>query len=316
MIAKNPSNTLKKGGCAAIPNSSPITQLSSPNFRETEVLLEAKNISHSFKEGQDLVLKNISLKITKGDFIALEGKSGSGKSTLLQILGALRQPQEGKVFFKERNLKDFSDADRAHFYNQDLAFVFQDFFLLPHLTVLENIQLPLAFSDRKKDFCTPSTACSDDVSESKASKRTKKEPKKIKNQKNNLDLKTLPSRKLKKMRGNSNFAPISQPPSYTTADILYFLDIHDIANHLTSEISGGQKQRVAIARSMMNNPQIIFADEPTGNLDKQNSQKIIDIFRRLNREKGITFLVATHDHMVSRGSNKVIAISDGEINLE
>ena len=213
-------------------------------------MLEVRNISHSFN-GQDKILDDISLEIKEKKIYSLKGESGSGKSTLLQILGGLLRPSEGQVLFEGKDISLLSEKEKAYLRSEKIAFVFQEFFLFPNLTVLENIKIPLLFSKKKK-----------------------------------IDLE----------------------------EVMDLLGILDIKNSLASEISGGQKQRTSIARSLVNSPKIIFADEPTGNLDTKNTRATIDLFKTLNKKKNVAFLIATHDEEISKNSEKVFRICDGKLN--
>lgn len=206
-------------------------------------MISIKNVSHLY--GKDSALKDISLSIKKGEFIALNGESGSGKSTLLSILSTLLKPTSGELFFDGMNYNDIKDIDL--FRQKNIGFIFQFHYLINYLTVKENI--------------------------------------KIANEK------------------------ATDSEIY---EILSLLNIYDIVNKFPNEISGGQRQRVAIARALINKPKVIFADEPTGNLDSKNSQNVFDIFRGLALG-GTTIVVATHDKYLALQSDKIYEVKDGRI---
>lgn len=206
-------------------------------------MINIKNVSHLY--GKDSALKDISLSIKKGEFIALNGESGSGKSTLLSILSTLLKPTSGELFFDGMNYNDIKDIDL--FRQKNIGFIFQFHYLINYLTVKENIK----------------------ISNEKAT-------------------------------------------DSEIYEILSLLNIYDIVNKFPNEISGGQRQRVAIARALINKPKVIFADEPTGNLDSKNSQNVFDIFRGLALG-GTTVVVATHDQYLASQSDKIYEVKDGRI---
>ncbi|MGE4456162.1 MAG: ABC transporter ATP-binding protein [Arcobacteraceae bacterium] len=206
-------------------------------------MISIKNVSHLY--GKDLALKDISLSIKKGEFIALNGESGSGKSTLLSILSTLLKPTSGELFFDGMNYNDIKDIDL--FRQKNIGFIFQFHYLINYLTVKENIKIA---NEKAKDS--------------------------------------------------------------EIYEILSLLNIYDIVNKFPNEISGGQRQRVAIARALINKPKVIFADEPTGNLDSKNSQNVFDIFRGLALG-GTTIVVATHDKYLALQSDKIYEVKDGRI---
>lgn len=217
-------------------------------------ILELKNVFKSYN-GRDLALKNINLKINKGEFIAIIGQSGSGKSTLLNIIGALDTPTKGEIYFSGENISNYFSEERASFRNKNIGFIFQFHFLLSQFNVLENILIPSwietsSYSYDKKD---------------------------------------------------------------EALKILEYMDLKDIAYRDAQNISGGQQQRVAIARALLNKPQIVLADEPTGNLDSKTSKQIYDLLREINKKDETTFLVVTHNPEIALMCDRVIEISDGEI---
>ncbi len=217
-------------------------------------MIELKNVNKTYRMGDIKVpaLKNASLKIEDGDFVAIMGPSGSGKSTLLNILGCLDVPTSGLYLFDGINVGEFSDSQLACIRNEKIGFVFQTFNLLPRLNALSNVELPLIYAgDHSK----------------------------------------------RKEMANS---------------ALQAVNLEDRAHHRPRELSGGQQQRVAIARALANEPSIILADEPTGNLDSKSGQEIMSILDELHK-KGITIILVTHDDSVASYARRTIRLKDGEI---
>jgi putative ABC transport system ATP-binding protein len=218
-------------------------------------LIEAQNIQKIYENDgvRTVALKDATLTIKEGEFVAIVGPSGSGKSTLMQILGCLDRPTSGKYFFEGKELNTYTDIELAKVRNEKIGFVFQAFNLLPRLSVLENIAMPLVYAG---------------FSEKKRIARA--------------------------------------------MDMIKLVDLEDRALYLTSRLSGGQKQRVAIARALVNEPKIIFADEPTGNLDSKSGEVVLDFLQKLNNE-GHTIVIVTHETYVSQFAARSLLIKDGEI---
>jgi putative ABC transport system ATP-binding protein len=217
-------------------------------------MLFLQNISRTYqKEGSPVViaLKELTLKIGNGEFVAIVGPSGSGKSTLMNILGLLDRPSKGNYYLEEKEVGNLSIDELAKIRNQKFGFVFQSFHLLPRTSALENVELPLIYSDRTE---------------------------------------------ISKLAKNA----------------LQSVGLGDRIHHFPSELSGGEQQRVAIARALVNEPDIIFADEPTGNLDTKSGNEIISIFKKLNQE-GKTIILVTHDQEIAQKSKRVLQIVDGSI---
>jgi len=222
-------------------------------------IIEVKDLVKTyFKEDVEThSIVGMSFQIKEGEFVAIMGPSGSGKSTLLHILGFLDQPTKGEYRFDGKSVKNYSKDEIAHIRNREMGFVFQFFNLLPKMTVLENVKLPLLYSE---------------VNESEWDK---------------LAMKAVES-----------------------VGLAHRMD------HESSRLSGGEKQRVAIARALVNNPKVIFADEPTGNLDSKSGQIIMGILHRLNAEEKRTVILVTHETYTADHAERILHIRDGKIEKE
>ena len=220
------------------------------------ILLEEIRKSY-FMGNQELkILKGINTEILKNEYVALMGPSGSGKSTLMNILGCLDSPTSGKYILNGNDVSTMADNDLADIRNKEIGFVFQQFNLLPRLTALENVALPLVYAGI---------------------------PKKIRTE--------------------------------MAQEVLRKVDLMERSHHKPNELSGGQCQRVAIARALVNNPSIILADEPTGNLDSKTSYEIMSIFSKIHSE-GNTVVLVTHEEDISNYAKRVIRLRDGLIETD
>lgn len=217
-------------------------------------IIQTKAITKIYSKNGNIIVKalqDVSLDIEKGEFAAIMGASGSGKSTLMNILGCLARPTSGEYFLDGENVNKLSDDDLAKIRNQKIGFVFQQFHLLPRTDALENVELPLLYSER------------------------------------------------------SDISKLAQ-------QALEAVGLADRIHHLPSELSGGQQQRVAIARALVNDPEILLADEPTGNLDSRAGLEVISVFQRLNAE-GKTVILVTHDQEIAEHAGRIVHIKDGKI---
>lgn len=217
-------------------------------------LIDIKNISKIYgtDDAQTVALRDVTLSIDKGEFVAIMGPSGSGKSTLLHILGLLDRPTKGEYFFNGKDVNSYTDDELAFLRNEKLGFVFQSFNLLKRTTVFDNVKLPLYYSNiPQKEWDSLVSKAINDV---------------------NLEHRT---------------------------------------NHESAQLSGGEKQRVAIARAIVNDPDIVFADEPTGNLDSKSGGVIMDIIQDLNQKKGRTVILITHEQYTSQYARRIIKLKDG-----
>jgi putative ABC transport system ATP-binding protein len=218
-------------------------------------LLKLEDVCKTYHMGKVSVpvLKNINLEIKKGEYVSIMGPSGSGKSTMMNLIGALDRPTEGRVLLNENDISKLSDDRLATIRQKMVGFVFQQFNLIPRLTTLENVELPMWFAG-------------------------------------------LPKRqRMKRAR-----------------DLLVQVGLGDRLTHKSTELSGGQMQRVAIARALANKPEIILADEPTGNLDSKSGEEIAKLLNNLDQE-GKTIIIVTHDREMAKMARRTISLKDGEI---
>ncbi|MGD0519150.1 MAG: ABC transporter ATP-binding protein [Thermoguttaceae bacterium] len=220
-------------------------------------LIRLRNIRKTYTLGEVEVqaLRNVSLDIDRGEYVALMGASGSGKTTLMNTLGCLDHPTSGSYLLENQEVVDMSSDERARLRNQKIGFVFQSFNLLSRSSAMENVELPLLYS---------------------AWIRGKERRNRV--------------RKLLKKVG-----------------------LESRMDHHPSQLSGGQQQRVAIARALANQPPILLADEPTGNLDSHTSREVMELFRQLNHEDGITIILVTHDQEIAKHARRAVVIRDGQV---
>jgi len=222
------------------------------------IVLETKKLTKYFSDPVKFqVLKEIDLRISRGEFVSIVGKSGCGKSTLLYLLSTMDTDYEGELYLEDTLITGKTDKELAQIRNEKIGFVFQFHYLLAEYNVLKNVMLP------------------------------------------GLKLNKLPE------------AEVEQH----AMDHLRTLDMADQALKMPNQLSGGQKQRVAIARALINNPLVIMGDEPTGNLDKKNSDLVFDIFKELTQEHQQTLLIVTHDTDFASRTQRTITMQDGKIVL-
>jgi len=225
-------------------------------MQEQQTIIQAKQVRKIYRSGQLRVeaLSSIDLGVEAGEMVAIMGPSGCGKTTLLNCLSGLDTVDEGDIFIQGENLRDLSDNERTSYRARHMGFIFQDFNLLPMLSAVENVELPMLVS-------------------------------------------RVPSRKAR----------------LRSLEMLDRVGLVDRARHRPAELSGGQRQRVTIARALTNNPAIIWADEPTGNLDSESANDVMDLLCRFNREFGQTLVVVTHALEVGQRANRIIRMQDGSI---
>ncbi|UUZ80004.1 ABC transporter ATP-binding protein [Paenibacillus sp. P26] len=219
-------------------------------------MLAVEHLSHTFRSGGEdtPVLQDIHFTVEKGEIVALLGDSGSGKSTLLNLMAGLMKPTGGSILINGRPIEKMTENQLAEFRRTHIGFIFQSYELIPHLTVRENVELPLVFQGMKA--------------------------------------------KERKERA---------------AALLNKVGLGGKLTMFPSQLSGGQQRRVSIARSLVTEPAIVFADEPTGNLDTKTEKEIIDLLLELNRTLGLTLVIVTHEHEVARRTRRVIQARDGRL---
>jgi len=219
-------------------------------------LIEVSNLEKTYvNEGVSTpALQGVSFRVEKGEFAAIMGPSGSGKSTLLHILGFLDRASSGEYIFDGKSADEYTEEEMARIRNKRMGFVFQAFNLLPRTSILENVKLPLLYSN-------------------------------------------IPELRWNKM----------------AEDAIEAVGLSHRIHHESSKVSGGEKQRVAIARALVLNPDVIFADEPTGNLDSKSGKIIMEIIQKLNQEAGHTIILITHETYTAEHAGRIIMMKDGEI---
>lgn len=219
-------------------------------------MIRTQNLTKIYTDGAPVrALDGVNLEIAAGEFVAITGPSGSGKSTLLNLIGTLDRPTSGRVVVDGVDVSTLRGDALADFRRERIGFVFQMFHLVPTLTALENVMLPLVPYRRGLKF---------------------------------------------RLEGRAK-------------ELLEVIGLGDRLHHLPGQLSGGEQQRVAIARALINTPKVILADEPTGNLDSKAGAEIVALLRTLNRERGITVLVATHNATVAEQADRTIRLRDGRV---
>ncbi|WP_448516443.1 ABC transporter ATP-binding protein [Pseudothermotoga sp.] len=218
-------------------------------------IIKVENVKKIYKMGDNEVraLDGVSLAVEEGEFLIVMGPSGSGKTTLLHLMGCLDKPTEGEIYIASTPVSKLNDSQLAKIRNKMVGFVFQQFNLLPRLTALENVELPMIYAGVPK-----------------AARRKK------------------------------------------AKELLELVGLGDRLHHRPTQLSGGQMQRVAIARALANDPMVLLADEPTGNLDSKSGEEILKIFSELN-ERGQTIIIVTHDPEVAKHGDRIVRMRDGKI---
>jgi len=221
-------------------------------------IVELVNVVKVYRLGEGVevpALRGVSLKIDKGEFVSVQGPSGSGKTTFLNMIGGLDKPTEGRVIIDGVDITNLGEKELAHFRREKIGFIFQTYNLIPLLTALENVELPMMLSGK--------------FSESEVRRRAE--------------------------------------------ELLALVGLEERMHHGPTQLSGGEQQRVAIARALANEPAIILADEPTGNLDQVSGQRIINLMKNLNETLNQTFIIVTHDPMVAEQTERKFYLVDGKI---
>ncbi len=223
-------------------------------FISCGTMIHLENVTKIYNQGKESEVKalsEITLEIEEGLFLAVSGPSGSGKTTLLNIIGSLDRPTEGKVTVDGTDLSSLQDRALSEFRRHTVGFIFQLYNLIPSLTALENVTLPLK--------------------------------------------------------------PYTENVEGRARMVLEELGLEGRSNHLPAELSGGERQRVAIARALITKPKILLADEPTGNIDTETGNKIVDLLKNLNEERGMTVVLASHDRRVVQKAERIVELRDGAI---
>src|SRR5687767_10521089 len=224
--------------------------------READPIVEAQSVHKTYDTGTVRVnaLRGVDLAVAAGEMVAIMGPSGCGKTTLLNCLSGLDAIDGGEVLIEGTALSAMSDRRRTDYRARRMGFVFQFYNLMPVLTAVENVELPLLVA-------------------------------------------RVPTREARRR----------------ALEALALVDLGDWADHVPDELSGGQRQRVTIARALVNDPAIVWADEPTGDLDSENAEDVMALMRQLNEEHGLTFLIVTHDIGVGRKTDRIVRMVDGQI---
>ena len=219
-------------------------------------IIKLQDVWKVYEMGQENVaaLQGLSLDIKEGEFVAIMGPSGSGKSTAVNMIGCLDVPTKGKVLLDGQDISKLGESELAQIRGKKIGFIFQQFNLIPTLTALENVALPIVFQSVDRE------------------KRLKR-----------------------------------------ATELLGIVELKDRMGHKPSELSGGQQQRVAIARSLANNPEVILADEPTGNLDSTTGETVMSFLQKLNRKEGKTIIMVTHDSNVANHADRIEFLKDGKV---
>jgi putative ABC transport system ATP-binding protein len=215
-------------------------------------LLRVERISRIYPDGHVHALREVSFSVQAGEYVAIMGPSGCGKSTLLNLLGALDRPTSGEIYYQGAALSSMPHLDR--FRSQQVGFIFQSFFLIPTLSAVENVQIPM-FEGKLR-----------------AAQRQER-----------------------------------------AAGLLRAVGMAERMRHLPPQLSGGERQRVAIARALANEPSVLLADEPTGNLDSKTSEEILELFERLHRDEGMTMILITHAPEVAERAGRILRMQDGRV---
>jgi putative ABC transport system ATP-binding protein len=220
------------------------------------LIVEAKGVRKTYDTGAVAVaaLNGVDLDVEQGEMVAIMGPSGCGKTTLLNCLSGLDRFDEGDVLIEGTSIRTMSDRERTAYRARRMGFVFQFYNLMPVLTAVENVELPLLVAGVRM--------------------------------------------------GEAR---------HRALEALEMIGLAARADHQPEELSGGERQRVTIARSLVNDPAIVWADEPTGDLDSENAQEIVNLMRRLNEERGLTFLIVTHDIAVGRRTDRIVRMLDGRV---
>jgi putative ABC transport system ATP-binding protein len=230
--------------------------MASKKTSSDSIVLELKDVWKIYKMGDNQVtaLSGLNLVVRKGEFLSIMGPSGSGKSTAMNMIGCLDVPSKGKIMLEGRDISQMSESSLAQIRGKKIGFIFQQFNLIPTLTALENVTLPMIFQNMPKE------------------------------------------QRLEKAKA-----------------LLNMVGLGERVHHKPTELSGGQQQRVAIARALCNDPEVILADEPTGNLDSKTGSTVMDFLRKLHEDEGRTIIMVTHDENVAMNADRIEFLKDGSV---
>jgi putative ABC transport system ATP-binding protein len=225
-------------------------------MRGKQFIINLEDVCKDYKMGETVVkaLSEVHLDVKRGEFLAIMGPSGSGKSTAVNMVGCLDIPTRGSIYLDGQNIAHMAESELAQIRGKKIGFIFQSFNLIPTLTALENVELPMIFQGMPRED---------------RKERAKK--------------------------------------------LLGLVELGDRMHHRPTELSGGQQQRVAIARSLANDPQVVLADEPTGNLDSKTGEMVMNFLKRLNKEEKKTIIMVTHDARLARHADRIAMLMDGRI---
>jgi len=225
-------------------------------IKKDDVIIKLEDVWKIYKMGTVEVqaLRGINMEIKRGRFVAIQGPSGSGKSTAMNMVGCLDVPTKGRIFLEHKDISHMTESDLAQIRGQKIGFIFQQFNLIPTLSALENITLPMMFQNTSRE------------------ERVKR-----------------------------------------ATELLEMVDLGDRIHHKPTEMSGGQQQRVAIARSLANDPEVVLADEPTGNLDSKTGNIVMAFLKKLHKDKGKTIIMVTHDANLAKFADRIAYLKDGQI---
>ncbi len=221
-----------------------------------KTIIKLNNVWKIYKMGEVEVkaLRGLDMEIKEGEFVAIMGPSGSGKSTAMNMVGCLDTPSQGSIYLDNENIAEMSESDLAQIRGKKIGFIFQQFNLIPTLSALENVMLPMTFQGYTYN---------------------------------------------ERIRRGEK--------------LLRMVELGDRMHHKPTELSGGQQQRVAIARSLANNPEVVLADEPTGNLDSATGESVIEFLMRLNKKEKKTIVMVTHDDDIANHAQRIAYLRDGQI---
>ncbi|MDP7141134.1 MAG: ABC transporter ATP-binding protein [Candidatus Woesearchaeota archaeon] len=225
-------------------------------MKDKDTIIKLENVWKIYQMGNVKVnaLRGINFHVKRGEFVAIQGPSGSGKSTAVNMVGCLDIPTKGEIFLDQENIAHLSESDLAQIRGREIGFIFQTFNLIPTLSAIENVMLPMVFQETVKE----------------------------------------------KRLERANY-------------LLGLMELGDRKNHKPTELSGGQQQRVAIARALANDPAVILADEPTGNLDSKTGRTVMNFLNKLHKEENKTIIMVTHDDKLAKEADRVAFLKDGHI---